>query len=333
MKSYKNRAHSLLRTGFIMAMALATQGVAQAATLPAWPNKPLRIIAPSAPGTPPDVVARILSERLATALGQAVVVENRPGAGFTIGLQIVAKATPDGYTMGVIAMPAIIAPSLLRSMPYDTAADLVPVSQVLWNANILVVRASSSLKSVQELVVLAKTKPAHLTFASGGIGTPAHMAGELLRLHAGVDIRHVPFKGAPAGVTAVVGEQIDLMFAAIPAIAPHIMSGRLRALATPAPQRITAYPDVPTMAEKGFPGFDFRDWQGIVAPAGTPKKVIARMAKEIARIVAAPEVKERFVAIGMEAASDLGPAQFGTLLRSEQAKWAKVVRDAGIRAD
>ena len=297
MKSNSHRSRSLLSTWVIMAMALGIHGVAQAATPPIWPNKPIRMIVSSAPGSPPDVVARIFGERLVAALGQPVVVENRPGAIGTIGLNAVAKATPDGYTFGIISLPNLLAPTLLPNVPFDMVADLTPVIQTNWESHLLVVRASSPWKSVKDLIAHAKSQPGRITFASGGNGTPAHLSGEFFKKHTGIDIRHVPFKGSVQGVSAIVGEQVDMMFGATPAASPHIQSGRLRALATPAPNRLSAFPDVQTMLELGFAGVEIRGWQGVVAPAAVPKAVIARLASEVAKITALPDIKARLAVL------------------------------------
>lgn len=306
---------------------------AQAATPPAWPNKPIRMMVPSPPGTPPDIVARIVSERLVAALGQPVVVDNRPGAIGTIGLNAVAKATPDGYTFSILSISYSVAPALLLNVPFDMVADLAPVSQVNWESHLLVVRAASSLKSVKDLVAFAKNQPGRITFSSAGNGTPAHLSGEFFKRHTGIDVRHIPFKGSPQSVSAIISEEVDMSFAATPAAGPHIQSGRLRALATPAPQRITAFSEAPTMVELGYPGVVIRGWQGIVAPAATPKTVITRVADEVAKITALPDIRERLAALGMEPAGQGGPEAFGTLIRSEVARWTKVAREAGLRAD
>ena len=328
-----SRKYRSLATCAIMAMVLGAHRVGHTATPPAWPSKPIRIIAASAPGSPPDVVARIVGERLVAALGQPVVVENRPGAIGTIGLNAVAKATPDGYTFGVISLPNLIAPTLLRNVPFDMVADLAPVIQTNWESHLLVVLASSPWKSVKDIVAQAKSQPDRITFASGGNATPAHLSGEFFKRTTGIDIRHVPFKGASAGVTAVVGGEVDTMFAATPAAGPHIQSGRLRALATPAPRRIPAFADVPTMIELGYAGVEIRSWQGLVAPRATPKVIIDRMASEIAKSAALPDIKARFATLGLETVAEGGSEAFGVLIRSESVRWSKVARDAGLRAD
>lgn len=314
-------------------LCVHTPGLAQGPAEQHYPAKSLRLIAPIPPGSPPDVVARLLSQHLSNALGHQVVVENRPGASSTIGLNVVAKSPADGYTFGVMSMPSVIAPSLLQHVPYDTATDFAPVKQVVWGANALVVQSSSQIRSLDELIAAAKSKPGEVTFASGGNGTPAHMAGELLRLRSGTNLRHIPFRGAPEGVSAVLSGQVTMMFAAVVSVAPFIKSGKLRVLAVTTPARLAAFPGVPTVAERGFEGFDVRDWQGIVAPAGTPREIVAKISEEIAKITALPEVKERFASMGMDVVDRGGPEEFAALIRSEFLKWGKVVRDAGIRAD
>lgn len=330
MKSSKYRA---LATCAIMAMALGAYRVGHTATPPTWPNKPIRIIAATPPGSPPDVVARIVGERLAAVLGQPVVVENRPGAIGTIGLNAVAKATPDGYTFGIISQTNLLAPTLLRNVPFDMVAHLASVIQTNWVSHLLVVLASSPWKSVKDIVAQAKSQPGRITFASGGNAMPAHLSGEFFKRTTGINIQHVPYKGAQGGVTAVVGGEVDMMFTATPAAGPHIQSGRLRALATPAPRQIPAFADVPTMIELGYAGVDIRSWQGIVAPRATPKFFIERMASEIAKIAALPDIKAQFARLGMEAAAESGSEVFGVLIRSSSVRWSKVARDAGLRAD
>jgi tripartite-type tricarboxylate transporter receptor subunit TctC len=298
----------------------------------AYPDKPVRLIA-GARGTPGDVVARVLSERLSAGLGQRVVVDNRPGAINTIALAHVVKAEPDGHTLGVMGMPSTVAPALIARIPYDTARDFAPVRQISWVTHVLVVRARSPVTSVPALVAAAKARPGGLTFASGGNGTPAHLSGELFRRSASIPIRHVPYKGALEGVTAVMGEEVDMMFATTPAVAGHIASGRLRALATPAPSRLAAFPEVPTLRELGYPEIEMRDWHGIVAPRHTPPAILSRLGDEIAAAVSHNEVQEQLAALGASPAMDSTPARFGALIRSDLARWAKVVREAGIQAD
>lgn len=313
------------------ALVVLVAAAASALAQPAWPTKPLRVVSAAPPGTPGDVVARIISEPLSHRLGQPVVVENRPGAINTIGLAAVARAEPDGHTIGILGLPSTVAPSLLGSMPYDTLRDLAPVRQVTWVSNVLVVRPATPIATVKDLVAAAKARPHSVTFASGGNGTPAHLAAALFGIAAGVEMRHVPFKGAVAGVTAVIGEQVDLMFAVAPSVIRQVQAGKLRALATPAPERLALMPDVPTLAELGY-DIDVRDWHGLVAPAATPPHAIERLNAALGAVLDTAEVKDRLGAVGLEVARS-DPGQFAGHIRRELDRWAGVVRAAHIRAD
>ena len=306
---------------------------AAAQSISTYPTKPIRLIVQSPPGAAPDVVARIIGERLAPALGQPIVVENRTGASGTIALAAVAKAGADGYTLGAMSPLQTVAPSLLPQVPYDTARDLAPVRQTTQASLLLVVRSGSSLRALPELVAAAKAQPGRLTYASGGNGTPLHLAAEVFKLRAGVDIYHVPYKGAVAAVAALLGEQVDLVITTAVTVGAPIRSGRLRAIATTGPVRMADFPEVPTLAGLGLTGFDVRDWQGVVAPAKTPRPVIDRLAAELAKVLEQPEIKQRLAGIGMEPVADSSPKAFGALIQSELARWAKVVREAGIRVD
>ena len=321
----------------ITAMALlalaAMAGRAGAAAPEDYPARPIRLIVPGTPGVPPDLAARAVSEHLTRGLGKPVTVENRPGASGTIGLAEIAKAAPDGYTIGVFGMPYTVAPSLYPRLAYDTARDLAPVAQILWSSQVLVVRAGSPWRSLDDLLAAARANPGSLTFSSGQPGVPSHLVGEMLKLRARIDIRAIPFKGSMEGLAAVMGGQVDFMFTPAGNTLGPVKAGKLRPLATATPARLAAQPDVPTMAELGYPGFDVRDWNGIVAPAGTPKEIIARLAAEVRAATADPAVRERLAAISMEAASDSTPEQFGALIRAELERWAKFVRESGIRAD
>jgi tripartite-type tricarboxylate transporter receptor subunit TctC len=317
----------------VLSLGEALTAFSVSAQPPTYPSKPVLIITPVVPGSPPDVAARIISDRLASALGQPVVVENRLGGRETIGVAAVAKASPDGHTIGMISLPQAVVPSLVPEMPYDTKRDLAPVAQILWTPTVLVVRNDSSPRSLQDLIAMAKASPGRLTFSSGGNGTPPHLAGALLMMHAGLDLQHVPYSGAAAGVAAVLGGQVDMGFPGVAAIASQVKSGKLRALASTGRERSAALPDVPTMAELGFQGVEVINWVGVVAPAATPQGIVARLAGELRKVVAQPEVQNRLASLGMEPILDSNPEAFGALIQSELTKWAKVVREAGIRAD
>lgn len=299
---------------------------------PAYPAKPIRLVVPSAPGSPPDVVGRLVGSRLAIAVGQPVVIENKTGATGLIALQAVAGAAADGYTLGVIGLPHMVSPTLFAKMPYDTEKDFAPVVLINWNSHLLAVPAASPIRSVADLVAAAKARPGALRFSSAGHGTPAHLVGELLKREAGIDMTHVPYKSAPAAAQALISAEVDLLVGSLGGVAPHVSSGKLRALATPAPQRVARYPDLPTFAELGYPVIQLRDWQGIVAPANTPREVIVRLHGEIATVAAMPEVKERLEAVGMEVAA-MGPDEFAAHIRRELRRWNELAREAGIKAD
>jgi tripartite-type tricarboxylate transporter receptor subunit TctC len=318
----------ILISGAVLAV---TQAAGQLTAAPAYPTKPIRLVVSGAPGTPPDVLARIVGEPLAVAFGKPVVVENRNG--MTVGLGAVAKAAPDGHTIGYIGLPQTVAPSLIQDMPYDTAHDFAPVTQLTWTATILVVRPQSPMKTLADFVALAKARPGALTYASGGNGTPPHLAYELLKRDAGIEVRHVPYMGTAAGLAALMGEHVDVAFAGIATALPLITSGRIRALATAGAQRLPTLPDLPTIAELGFPGYHLNEWHGIVAPARTPPEVITRLATELARIVASPEIKARLAHVGLYTAKNLGPEALAALIRTETTRWGQIVHESGIRAD
>jgi tripartite-type tricarboxylate transporter receptor subunit TctC len=261
------------------------------------------------------------------------MVDNRPGGSGILAMGMLAKAAPDGHTLATIGLPQIVAPSLMAELPYDTLRDFAPVIQLAWSANVLVVGTASSLRGLSDFVTLAKAKPGALTYASGGNGTPSHLASELLKRHAGIDVRHVPYKGIPAGLAAVMGDQVDIAFAGIATALPLVRSGRLRALATAGAQRLPALADVPTIAEVGFPGFQQNEWYGVVAPAGTPPEVIARLAADLARIVTRADVHARLTHVGLYPVEKSGPEALGALIRTELPRWRAIVREAGIKAE
>ena len=317
----------------IAAVALPVASfVAQAKDTEPYPRKPIKLIVPTVPGPPPDVVARLLGDKLSGALGQPVVVENRPGAIGTIGLNAVVKSAPDGYTLGLMSLPYAIAPSLLAQVPYDTEKDLAPVTLTNWNHPILAMRADSPVRSVPDLVALAKARPGELKYASSGNGTPPHLAGELFKREAGVTITHIPYKGPSPAVVALLAGEVELTIAATSVLSPHLKSGKLRALATVALRRLAKYPDIPTLVELGYPELGITDWQGIVAPAGTPRDVIARLHAEIMKVLAAADFSQRLEVLGLEAAG-LGPERFAAHMHKEIQRWSKLVRDTGIKAD
>jgi tripartite-type tricarboxylate transporter receptor subunit TctC len=239
---------------------------------------------------------------------------------------------PDGYTLAIMGMPHTVTPGLVAKMPYDTERDLAAVSLINWNSHVLAVPAGSSIRSVPDLVAAAKARPGSLRFSSGGNGTPGHLAFELLKREAQIDLTHVPYKSAPASAQALLSGEVDAIVATQSSVAPHVTAGKLRALATPAPRRLASYPDLPTFTELGYAVIQLRDWQGVVAPAGTPRELILRLNGEIVKVTAMPEVRQRLEAVGMEVAG-IGPDEFAAHIRRELRRWGELTRAAGIKAD
>ncbi len=316
---------------FFCITALTAAVLVTATSEAAYPDRPIKLIVPAVPGTAPDVLSRLISDRLAIALGQPIVVENRPGAIGTIGLAAVAKSPPNGYSLGVLNVPYIVAPSLLAQMPFDIERDLQPVSLMAWNYGVLVVPAASPVHSVADLVRMAKLKPGDLKYSSPGNATPPHLAVEFFKRAAGIDLTHIPYKGAAAATAALMTGDVDIYFASPGVIAQLVKAGKLRTLATAAPRRLIGHPELPTFAELGY-AVEISDWQGLVAPAGTPTEVTARLHAEITKILADPDLRARLQVLGMEP-GDLGPQQFAPHVRSEMKRWAKLVRDPGVKAD
>ena len=298
-----------------------------------YPTKPIRLIVPFPPGGPADLLARIVGEKLSATFGKQIVVDNRPGAGGNIGMELGAKSAPDGYTL--VLAPAgnlTVNPSLYRDVRYDVARDFAPVTVLAAVPNVLVVHPSVPVKSVADLVKYAKAHPGELSFASPGNGSGAHLASELFKSTAGVDMLHVPFNGIAPAVTAVLGGQVQSMFAGAPSVLQHVKAGKLVALGVAAPARIAAVPDLPTLAESGLPGFDVTSWYGIVAPAGTPNDIVSKLQNEMANALRQSDVREKLAGLGAEAIGNT-PLEFGAMIRTETAKWSKIVKEAHITLD
>jgi len=314
--------------GLLTSLALAIAPLAHAQD--DYPNRTVRIIVPFAPGGSTDVVARILADKLGTEMKQGFIVENKPGAGGNIGADAVAKATPDGYTLlmgttGVLAINKY----LYKEMSFDPERDLAPVSYTSLITNILVVNPQVPVKSVAELVALARAKPGALTFASSGAGSSTHLSAELFKSMAGVDILHVPYKGSSQALTDVMGGQVTMLFDNAPSSIPFIEQGKLRAVAVTSTKRLPNLPDVPTLDESGVKGYESLSWSGIMAPAGTPRRVIDKLNAAIEKILRDPDVKQRFASLGVEAVGG-PPEAFSRHIRAESEKWARVVKTANI---
>jgi tripartite-type tricarboxylate transporter receptor subunit TctC len=298
-----------------------------------YPNKPIRFVVPFPPGGPADILSRIIGQSLAETWSQQVVIDNRAGAGGNIGAEIVAKAPPDGYTllMGFVGTHAINA-SLYRDMPFDPVKDFEPVGLVAMVTIILVVHPSVPVKSVKELIALARARPGELTFGSPGNGTPQHLAGELFNTMAGVKTGHIPYKGAVPALNDLLGGRLSMIFSSMPPALPHVNAGKLRALGVTSAARSPAAPDVPTIAQSGLPGYEVINWYGVLVPAKTAKDIVGKLNTEIVRIMNLPAVKERLAAQGAESYTST-PGEFADYIRKESEKWAKVVKFSGARID
>lgn len=313
--------------------AIAFAVLAPGAQAQSYPDKPVRLVCPFPPGGAVDIASRAVAHELTQILGQAVTVDNRPGAGGNIGADIAAKSAPDGYTLlmttsGIMA----INPTLYSKLPFDTIKDFAPVSMVVLLDNVLVVNPALPVKSVKELIALAKARPGKLTYASSGNGTSIHLSAELFKSMTGVDMLHIPYKGSAPAITDLLGGQVDMMFDNIPSSLPQIRAGKLRALAVTGTKRSPLLPDVPTIAEAGVPGYDSYVWFGIVAPAGTPPAIIARLNAALVKAAAMPSFRNRLTEQGYDVLSST-PAQMAANIRSEIAKWGKIVKSSGARVD
>ena len=297
-----------------------------------YPARPIRLVVPQSAGGSTDLVARPLAQRVAESLKGSVVVDNRPGAGSTIGTDIAAKAPPDGYTLLAVAASFTMSPSLYKKLPFDPVNDFAPISLLSSLPNILVVHPAQPVKSVKELLAYAKAQPGKLNYSSSGMATGTHMSMELLKNMTGISMAHIPYKGGAPSVTALLSSEVQLCFATISTALPHVKSGRLRALAVSSARRATAAPDVPTIAEAGVPGYDYASWIGLLAPAKTPTAIVARWHSESARVMQTPEMKTLLLYEGSEAVGN-SPQEFGAIIRTEVERWKTVSKAAGIKAE
>ncbi len=315
----------------IIAISAALVVSGSAAAAQNYPDKPIRLIVPFAPGGNTDVQARLIGHKLTAALGQQVIVDNRPGAGGTIGVDMAAKSTPDGYTIVMASFGNIlVGPSLYKKLPYDPVKDFDPIILISEPAGLIVVHPSVPVKSLKELIAYAKANPGKLNYASAGHGTWNHLFAEQLKSIAKIKITHIPYKGAGPAMNDVVGGHVQMMFAPFPSARIHINAGRLRALAATGTRRSALFPDVPTVAQAGLPGYSAASWFGILAPAGTPKPIINRLNQEINKAFAAPDIKAAYAAEGLDPSGGT-PADIAKSIREGMAKWGKLVRDLGIK--
>lgn len=313
---------------FLLAFSAAGAAGAQS-----WPVKPLRLIVPGAPGGPPDIRARWLASHLAPTLGQAVVVDNKPGAGGAIAMELAAKSAPDGHTMILVHQGTLaVNPHIYPHLSYDPLRDFAPVTRLVVSAMLLAVPLDSPVNSVADLIRLAKAKPGQLTFGSAGAGTPPHLAAELFKRAAAIDVVHVPYKSAAPAMLDLVAGRLSFNLDGVAILLPQVRAGKLKALGVSSPQRLTYLSDVPTIAESGVPGFEYWAWMGISLPAGTAPQIVAQVNGAIVKVLATVEAREWFAAQGGEPKGET-PEQFAAFIRAEHEKWGAVVREAGIKLE
>jgi tripartite-type tricarboxylate transporter receptor subunit TctC len=327
------KERDMKRTEAMLCVALAWGTESAAAAYADHPTKPVRIVVNFATGGPSDIVARIVGQKLTEFWGQPVIVENVPGAAGAIGAARVARATPDGYTLLLSGSPPIvISPSLYQQLPFDPIRDLAPVSQVCEVPNLLAIHPSVSAKSIRELITLGRAQPGQFTFASAGSGSTSHLAGELFRVRAGIDIRHIPYQGTGATIVDLLAGRVTMTIAPIATLLPLVRDGKLRALAIASAKRSPAAPELATIAESGYPGFDASAWQGAFAPAKIPASMLRKLNLDLVRVIALPDVRARFAELGMEPVGN-SPRDFEILIHSDLPKWAKVIKDSGAKPE
>jgi len=322
----------LLLTALVILTVALPEALAQdasASSAQAYPSRPIRMVVAIPAGSGTDTVARLIAQGLSERLGRQVVVENRPGAGTIIGNEIVAKAKPDGYTLLVNGAALTIAPAMYKKLPYDTSRDFAPITIAVSSPNLMTVHPSLPVKSVKEMIALAKARPGQVLFSSGGRGTNSHLATELFASMAQIRMTNVPYKGSTPGVIALMAGEVALMTNSVSTLLPHVRAGKLRALGVGSTRRVTAAPDIPTIAEAGLPGYESAQWSGLLAPAGTPLEIIARLHREIVAIVRAPTITERLVSDGSEVVAN-SPEEFAAFYKAELVKWVAVVKSTGM---
>lgn len=318
---------------WFLLVLLATHGLASVAHAQNYPNRPIRIIAQFQPGTSTDILARVVAQKLTETLGQQVVVDNRPGAGAIVGTEIGARAAPDGYTLTMAVSSAFgINPTLYSKLPYDAVRDFAPITNLALTPQTLVASPSFAAKSVKDLVASAKAKPGAINYASLGSGSTSHLTMEMFKSTATIQLNHVPYKGSPAAHADVMAGHVPIMFDAIPATLPHIKSGKLRGLGIATLKRSPLAPELPTIAEGGYPGFEAVGWIGIAAPAKTPEPILNKLNAEIVRMFKEPDVKQRLDSLAFTPAAGTR-AEFAAFMKAEIAKWGKAVKDSGAKAE
>ena len=318
--------------GGLVAVMLCAQATSVAQTASSFPNQPIRMVVPYPPGGPTDITARVVAAEMSKTIGQNIVIDNRPGTSGMIGSEMVTKSTPDGYTLLANASIHVINPSVYPDMRFDAIKDFTPITQLAQVPLVLVVPANSPIKSVKDLVEYAKANPGKVNFGSAGSASAQHLAGESFKIAAGIQMQHIPYKGSAPALTDLAGGQLQLMFDSMPSATPMINSGKLRAIAVTTTTRAKARPDLPTIAESGFPGFDISTWYAYWAPKGTPADVVEKLAASAAQALKNPEVIAKYEAMGAEPVGST-PAQFAAYVESEAKKWSDIVKKSGAKLD
>jgi len=322
-----NAPGELMRTLTALMLLVTAPSVAHAAP---YPEKSVRVIVGLAAGGGTDITARILAQKLSETLGQSFIVDNRPGAGSILGIELAAKSAPDGYTLLMVSPEFAVNPGLHGKVPYDAVRDFAPIAQVVYGQYFLSARPGTPFNSIRELIAYAKANPRQLNYASSGTGSANHLAGELFKTMAGIDMVHVPYKGSGPSVTALLSGEVQTVFSSTTAIIQHVRAGRAKALAVTGPKRATIAPEIPTVAEAGLPGYVVTGWFGLLAPAQAPPAIVERLNAEINRVL--PSLRERYAELGTELVGG-SPAEFGEFIKSELAKWARVVKASGAKAE
>ncbi len=317
---------------FFFAFVVAAGGVAPVAHAQRYPTRPIRWIVPIPPGATADIITRLVAARLSEALGQQVVVDNRPGGVFTVGSEIVAKAQPDGHTIGTLLTPHVVNPFVTKNLPYDTERDFTPVSLLVIVPGVMTMYPGVGANTLKDVIALAKAKPGQLNYASPGPLTSGHLSMELLKLHAGIDITHIPYKGGAPAIIDLVGGRVQFLISGPPGVLPHIKAGRLKPIAVTAARRSPGLPDTPTFQESGMPGFDTYEWYGVFAPGNLPKPILAKLSQEIARIIKLPEMSERLASQGALPVGNTSD-EFAAFVKREMATWGKVAQKVGLKPD
>lgn len=316
----------------VVASALSPMGLNASTQAQGYPTRPIRFVVPYAPSGGVDFVARTLAEKLSQTLGNPVIVDNRPGGSTNIGAELVARSAPDGYTFLIGSVPTSVNMTLFKDLRFNTINDFIHVSLLSTTPNVLVVHPSLPVKSVRELIEFAKANPGKLTYGSAGVGSSLHLSGELFKMMAGVDILHVPYKGGGAAIPELLGGHISMQFATVPSVIAHVRSGKLRALGLTSDRRSPSVPDILTISESGLPGFDQSAWHGLFAPAGTPEPIVAKISKEVVRILKSPDIEKRFATQGVDVIAS-SPEDFAAFIRKDVVKYEKLIKSANIHVE